>query len=89
MFFRLLGIQKFLYEHFPGISNKRKRKEVSHMLKDSLLKTGTNVMKLGVALLVSTIASQAVREMTNETLNNIIKDFKSIRREYQERRQAA
>lgn len=58
-------------------------------MNESLQKIGLNLLKLGIAVALSQIASQTVRELGNDTIGEVTKAIRSVRNSYQQRKQAA
>ncbi|MCR3921577.1 MAG: hypothetical protein NUK65_03545 [Firmicutes bacterium] len=57
------------------------------MITDVITRTGTNVLKVGTALLIVTLAQAALKEANNETMTELAKDIKKVKVAYNDRRQ--
>ena len=56
------------------------------MLKQMLLKTATNALKLAGAVIVANIVNSEVRNLTTENLNHIVQNIRKVRNGYVERK---
>lgn len=58
------------------------------MLQDLLIKNGTNLLKTGTLVLITTLTQQALRDSSKDTIENITKDVRRIKYEYTVGREA-
>jgi len=58
-------------------------------MNETLQKVGLNLLKLGVAVALSQIVNQTVRDLGNDTIGEVTKGIRSVRNNYQMRKQAA
>lgn len=54
-----------------------------------LQKVALNLLKLGIAVALSQIANQTVRDIGSDTIGEISKGIRTVRNNYQIRKQAA
>lgn len=52
------------------------------MITDLIAKNGSNLLKTGTFVILSTIANQAVRDSSKETILEITKDIRRIKNTY-------
>lgn len=55
-------------------------------MKNIITKAASNTLKLGVAILASSVINQTVRELTNETLSSIAQGIRKAKNEFHERK---
>ena len=55
------------------------------MLSDIIQRNGYNILKTGTMLLLSSLASQALRDTTDKTMKTIAKDVKKVKTEVKDR----
>ena len=55
------------------------------MLSDIIQRNGYNILKTGTMFLLSSLASQALRETTDKTMKTIAKDVKKVKTEVKDR----
>lgn len=57
------------------------------MLTDVITRTGSNLLKVGVVVLLSSIATVAVKEQTNTALKDFTMDYRRIRTDWRNKHQ--
>lgn len=56
------------------------------MLKDALIKTATDALKLAAAVIVSNVVNAEVRNLTNENLSGIMQNIRKFRNSFEQRK---
>ncbi len=57
------------------------------MIGDAIARTGTNLLKVGVVVLLSSIANVAVKETTSTSLRELSQDVRRIKSNYKDKYQ--
>ncbi|EEG78372.1 hypothetical protein [Dethiobacter alkaliphilus] len=56
------------------------------MYSEIATRTGTNLLRVGTTLLLSTIVSTAMKDVSNDALSTLAKDIRRIKTDFNERR---
>ena len=55
------------------------------MVTEMIRKHGTNLLKAGIAVVVTNLANQVLREMARDTMDSIAADIRKVRHDLKER----
>ncbi len=56
------------------------------MLSEIIQKNGFNILKTGGILILSTLANQALRETTDKTMKEMVKDVRKVKTDIKDRK---
>ncbi|MBS3949157.1 MAG: hypothetical protein KGZ53_00585 [Peptococcaceae bacterium] len=59
------------------------------MLLELVKRNGSNLLKAGAFLLLSNLASQALRDVTKDTMDDMARDIRRVKRDFWDRTAAA